>query len=372
MVVKARMFRAPGRVNLIGEHTDYNDGFVLPIAIDRETVVAAAARPDRVIRVHSTRFDETMEFDLDSPGKPMRGHWSDYVEGMARVLCGEGLELRGADLVIASTVSLGGGLSSSAALEVSVGSALLALSGLELEKKRLALAGRKAEHTYVGTKCGIMDQFIATMGKKDHALLIDCRSLEGSLVPLRLSGAAIVVCDTRVKHSLASSEYNRRHAECEEGVGLLRQALPGIRALRDVSPEDLDRHSGMLPDPILRRCRHVISENRRTVEATAALRDGRMEDMGRLMDDSHRSLRDDYQVSCSELDIMVEIARGVPGVAGSRMTGGGFGGCTVSLVAASAVEEFAQRVAAEYEKATGIEPAIFAVKAADGACELEA
>jgi galactokinase len=365
-----RIFRAPGRVNLIGEHTDYNDGFVLPMAINRDTTVAAAARPDRRVHVHSVNLQQTMEFDLDNPGPTRRGLWLDYVEGMAQTTLSAGARLSGANLVLTSDVSIGGGLSSSAALEISVGTALLGISGGSLDKIKLALAGQKAEHTYVGTKCGIMDQFIATLGKADHALLIDCRKLEGTLVPLNLDGTAIVVCDTRVRHSLATGEYNTRRAECEQGVELLRKAMPGIRALRDVSGEEFCRNEHLLPEPIRRRCRHVVTENDRTLGATRALESGDAAEMGRLMTASHRSLRDDYQVSCRELDILVDSALSVPGVFGSRMTGGGFGGCTVSLVLRGSLEQFQDAVSRKYLDATGLVPTIFPAEASDGASEI--
>ncbi len=365
-----RLFRAPGRVNLIGEHTDYNDGFVLPIAINLGITLAAAKRADRRVRVYSVNFDESAEFDLDAPGPRKRGIWLDYVEGMAQALAEKGLRLAGADLALDGDVSLGGGLSSSAALEMSTGMALLALSGLELDQKSLALAGQKAEHTYVGTKCGIMDQFIGTMGKAGHALLIDCRSLEGTLVPLRLQDTAVVVCNSKVKHSLASTEYNARRAECERGVEILRGAMPGISALRDVSLEAFRRHEDLLSEPVRRRCRHVISEDKRTLAAAKALESGAVEEVGKLMNASHDSLRDDYQVSCRELDILVETARSVPGVAGARMTGGGFGGCTVNLVRRDALEIFRSVVSEEYLRATGVSPEIFTVEAGDGAREV--
>ena len=365
-----RIFRAPGRVNLIGEHTDYNDGFVLPMAIHRGTTVAAAPRRDRVIRVHSVNLQQTAEFNLDHPGPKKRGIWLDYVEGMAQALVGAGAILSGTDLVLASDVSIGGGLSSSAALEISVGTALLAVSDAKLDKISLALAGQKAEHSYVGAKTGIMDQFIATLGKADHALLIDCRKLEATLVPLNLDGTAIVVCDSRVRHSLASGEYNTRRAECEQGVEILRGVLPGIRALRDVSVEEFGAQEHLLPEPIRRRCRHVVTEDERTLVATRALESGDVSEMGRLMSDSHRSLRDDYQVSCRELDILVESALNVPGVYGSRMTGGGFGGCTVSLVRRESLERFQDAVTREYNDATGLVPTVFPAEASDGASEI--
>ena len=367
-----RLFAAPGRVNLIGEHTDYNDGFVLPMAIDRSTLVAAARRADRRVRVHSCNMNESCEFDLDRPGPRERGRWLDYVEGVAQALESRGVRLTGADLALASDVSIGGGLSSSAALEVSVGLALAAVSGREVDPVMLALSGQQAEHQYVGAKCGIMDQFTATMGRAGHALLIDCRKLEASLIPLRLEAHAVVICDTKVRHSLAGSEYNARRAECGEAVRLLREDLPEVRALRDVSLAQFERHQRLLPEPVRRRARHVIGENGRTLAATEALAAGDIAGMGRLMAASHRSLRDDYQVSCRELDALVEISSAQPGVAGARMTGGGFGGCTVNLVRLDAVEAFRGAVSRAYEDATGILPSVFVVAASDGAKELSA
>jgi galactokinase len=367
----ARLFCAPGRVNLIGEHTDYNDGFVLPMAIDRATVVAGAPRRDRLVRAHSLNFNEHEEFDLDAGKGGQRGIWLDYVEGVARELEARGARLGGADFVIASDVPVGAGLSSSAALEVSTGYALLSLSGIEIDPKELALAAQAAEHNYVGAKVGIMDQFIAVMGRSSHALLIDCRSLETKQIPLDTSETVVAICDTRVKHKLASSEYNVRRAECERGVEILREWLPGIRALRDVSVEDFERHKEHLPEPVRRRCRHIVTENARTLRAAEALRGGDMREMGRLMFLSHESLRDDYEVSCRELDLLVEIARSIEGVRGARMTGGGFGGCTVNLVARASLDKFQEMVASEYKRATELEPFIYIAEASDGAKEID-
>jgi galactokinase len=365
-----RLFWAPGRVNLIGEHTDYNDGFVLPMAIDRGTTVAASARQDRVVRVFSSSMNESLAFDLDRPGPRQRGIWLDYVEGVAQALEARGVELIGADLAIASDISIGGGLSSSAALEVSVGKALIGVSGRQVDPITLALSGQQAEHQYVGAKCGIMDQFTATMGKAGHALLIDCRKLEAKLVPLRLRDGMVVICDSKVRHSLAASEYNVRRAECEHGVVLLREFLPGIEALRDVGAGDFERWQSRLPEPVRRRCRHVVTENGRTLAATETLASGDIEGMGRLMAASHRSLRDDYEVSCRELDVLVESASSVTGVYGARMTGGGFGGCTVNIIRSSALQNFCRTVSLDYERSTGISPSIFPVTASDGACEV--
>ena len=366
----ARLFRAPGRVNLIGEHTDYNGGFVLPMAIERETIVAAAVREDRTVRVYSVGLNEELSFDLDRPHPPQRGVWLDYVEGVAQALRSRGLKLSGADLLIDSDVPAGAGLSSSAALEISVGLALVKVSGQEIDGVTLALAGQQAEHTYVGTLCGIMDQFVAALARERHALLIDCRSLEAEPVPLDTTEAAFVIADTRVKHELSSSEYNVRRAECARGVELLQERLPGITQLRDVSPDDFRQHSDVLPDPVLRRCRHIVNENERTLAAARALRAGDLAEMGRLMYESHYSLRDDYEVSSPELDLLVELARALPGVLGARMTGGGFGGSTVSLVRRDDLEDFERALSEAYERETGQPPAVLVSEAGAGAAEV--
>lgn len=368
---EVRLFRAPGRVNLIGEHTDYNDGFVLPLAIDRDTIVAAAPRDDRRVRVLSLNVNEQEEFDLDHPGQRQRGLWLDYVEGIAQMLSESGAKLRGADLALESDVPSGAGLSSSAALEMSVGLALLSLSNVEVERVALALAGQKTEHLYVGTQSGIMDQLVVLNGRKGNALLIDCRSLETTQIPLDTSNTVVVICDTHVKHSLASSAYNTRRAECEEGVRLLREVLPDVRALRDVSFEDFEKHQDRLPDTIKRRCRHIITENARTLDAASALRSSDINEVGRLMFESHESLRDDYEVSCVELDRLVEIAAGVEGVTGARMTGGGFGGCTVNLVQRDTLATFNEKVAREYAETVNNNLSIYVAEASDGAQEIE-
>jgi galactokinase len=368
-----RLFRAPGRVNLIGEHTDYNEGFVLPMAIDRETCVAARTRDDRRVRLYSLNVDERAEFDLDAPGERERGIWLDYVEGVAHALERRGVRLRGADLAISSDVPVGAGLSSSAALEVSAGLALARLAGVEVDRVELALAGQEAEHTYVGAKVGIMDQFIAALGQTGHALLIDCRTLETRAIPVDTSETVIAICDSRVKHELSASEYNTRRAECEQGVELLRRAgLKEIRALRDVSGADLREYEGALPEVVGRRCRHVVTENARTLAAADALTRGRLAEMGQLMLASHASLSRDYEVSCRELDLLVSIAMSVSGGAtlGARMTGGGFGGCTVNLVRRDALTEFSETITREYTRATGQTPNIYVSAAGEGAGEV--
>ncbi|MFN7945371.1 MAG: galactokinase [Blastocatellia bacterium] len=366
----ARIFRAPGRVNLIGEHTDYNDGFVLPMAIDRSTFVAAAERADRLIRVYSLTLAEQFEFDPDLPPMPRRGIWPDYVEGVARVLEENGQRLTGADLLIDSEVPTGAGLSSSAALEVSAGLALLSLAGATIDRTALALAGQQAEHKYVGANVGIMDQMAAVHSRAGNAILLDCRTLAITYLPLDQPEMSVVVCDSRVRHKLASSEYNTRRAECEQGVRMLQQFLPSIQALRDVSVDEFRQYEAQLPEVIRRRCRHVITENARTLAAASALWSGRLNEMGRLMIASHQSLRDDYEVSCPELNLLVDTALGVSGVFGSRMTGGGFGGCTVSLVRNDALTAFTETITRAYQPTFGQTPGIYVVSAGEGATEL--
>ncbi len=365
-----RLFRAPGRVNLIGEHTDYNEGFVLPMAIDRGTIAAAAPRPNRILHVWSLNLQDSIKLNLDEPGTGRHGHWRDYVEGIVSALFNRGVKLTGADIALKSDVSLGGGLSSSAALEMALGMALLSVSDSPLDKLSLALAGQTAEHVYVGINCGIMDQYTSVHAKAGHAILLDCRSLEARMIPLNQGEYQIVICDSRVRHTLAASEYNQRRRDCELGVKLLTAALPGISSLRDLSTSELDSCRPILPESVFRRCRHVISENARTLKATEALAAGNMTEMGRLMSESHQSLRDDYQVSCRELDLLVESAEAQPGVLGARMTGGGFGGCTVNVVQRSRTAAFKEKVFREYQAATQITPEIFAVEPEDGACEI--
>jgi galactokinase len=368
--VRPRLFAAPGRVNLIGEHTDYNDGFVLPTAIDRCTVVAAAPRDDRRVVVSSLNISETLGFDLDGPVASRQGSWLAYVEGVARILEERGARLGGATLLLVSDVPEGAGLSSSAALEISSGLAMTAVSGIDVDRIALALAGQSAEHRFVGTMSGIMDQYVAALGRAGHALLIDCRSLEATPIPVVGAAYALVICDTGVKHSLASSAYNTRRSECERGVELLREVLPSIKALRDVSVEEIERYGHLLPEPIRSRCRHVVTENARTLAAAEALRAGDFDTMGRLMAESHRSLRDDYRVSCEELDLLVELAGGVEGAVGARMTGGGFGGCTVNFVRRDALDRFRERITRGYRDRTGRDATIYVAEIGEGAREL--
>jgi galactokinase len=357
--------RAPGRVNLIGGHTDYNDGYVLPVAIDRSVLLAASPRPDRRVIVHALDFDQRAEFFLDGIARDAEHPWSNYQRGVAWVLQSEGFTLTGLNVALTGDVPIGAGLSSSAAVEVAAAHACQVLGGLELDRVRLALLCQRAENEFVGMNCGIMDQFIAALGQRDSALLVDCRSLDYEQVPIP-AGTAVVVADTRVRRDLVDSEYNARRRECEEGVRLLQRDLPGIAALRDVSSVQFAEYQARLPDGVRQRCRHVVHENHRVLRAVAALRTGDLDTFGRLMDESHASLRNDYEVSCQELDTLAMAAWRIEGVYGSRMTGAGFGGCTVSLVAQDAVGAFREHVTAAYQAATGTAPEIYVCRAEAG------
>lgn len=364
-----RLFRSPGRVNLIGEHTDYNDGFVMPFAIDRESVVAAAPRTDSKIHAYAIDLDESIGTDLQSTARKERGNWFDYVEGTVRSLADK-FSIGGADIAFSSSVPIGGGLSSSAALEVSIGFALLSIYNANIDLKELAFAAQRAEHEFVGIRSGIMDQFASAFGKKGNAMLLDCRSLDVEYIPVEFTGASIVVCDTNVKHELASTEYNERRRECEMAVEILRSVLPEIKALRDVDEEEFAKYERLLPMPVRSRCKHVVSENARTIRAAEFFKNAALAEAGKLMFESHASLRDDYAVSCPELDTLVYSAGKVDGVYGARMTGGGFGGCTVNLLKTEAVGELRKVIERDYEKQFGSKPDFYLFHAADGASEL--
>jgi len=361
-----RIYRAPGRVNLIGEHTDYNDGFVLPAAIDLAAWVAGRARPDRTLVVRAVDLDRGASFALDDPAPTPAGDWTDYVRGVAIELALAGHRLSGADLLVASEVPIGAGLSSSAALEVAVAWALLDLAGVAPEPLAVAQLCQAAENRFVGARCGVMDQFAACHGRAGHALHLDCRTLEARAVPLP-QGVAIVVCDSLVQHALAAGEYNRRRAECEQGVAILARHRPEIRALRDATAEEIDAHRDELGDVLHRRCRHVVAESARVASAVAALVRADLAMLGTLLLASHASLRDDYAVSCPELDLLVDTAAAQPGVHGSRMMGGGFGGSTLSLVAPDAVPDVAAALGERYRRAYGKTPQVRVCHAADGA-----
>jgi galactokinase len=365
-----RIFRAPGRVNLIGEHTDYNDGFVMPAAIRFSTWAAASPRSDNTVTVHSENFSETAEFRLDDLPAKSRKNWSDYAAGVLSALQRAGHRLRGADLLIQGEVPIGSGLSSSAAFETVVAFAMVSLAGSRKpDRTELALLCQQAEREFAGVQVGIMDQFVSGHAKAGHALLLDCRSLDCELLPLPAE-PSVVICNTMVHHELAGSAYNQRRTECEAGVARLARRFEGIKALRDVTPDQLEQVREDLSPVVYRRCRHVVTENARVLDAARALIDADFEHFGALMYESHRSLRDDYEVSCKELDVMVDIARALPGVYGGRMTGGGFGGCTVNLIRNEFVNMFRAEIAARYKLATGRQPAIYITDAAEGAEEV--
>ena len=359
-----RIFRAPGRINLIGEHTDHNDGFVLPAAIDRATYVAAALRDDRRIRVGSVNFSGEFEIGLDEPIQSPHASWAKYVQGVALILERAGFQLNGADLLIESDVPIGAGLSSSAALEVSTAFALASLAGLEIDRIDLARIAQKAEHEFAGVRSGIMDQFVSANGQAGQALFLDCRSLEWSLVPV--STAQFIVCNTMTKHDLAAGEYNRRREECDAAAKFF-----GRRSLRDVSLNEFESKANEMPGVLKKRARHVISENLRVVESVEALQNGELNKFGMLIDRSHASLRDDFEVSCPELDLMAEITRKQEGVLGSRMIGGGFGGCTLSLVESVENPDFDEDVCREFQNKIGVVPEIYRFSISEGVSEID-
>jgi galactokinase len=367
----ASVYRAPGRVNLIGEHTDYNGGYVLPAAIGFSCWVGIAPRDDRKLALYSENYGEAHDAGLEELGTRGSGHWADYPLGVAWALQEAGYRLRGANIYIAGDVPLGAGLSSSAAIEVSTGYALLSVANHAIDRTKLALLCQRAENEYVGMRCGIMDQFVSCQGRAGHALMLDCRSLDYRALKLP-PPVRLVICNTMVKHKLQAGEYNVRRAECEEAVRKLASALSGIRSLRDVTFEQLAEHRSLLSDTLYRRCRHIISENQRVLDGADLFERGKTEGLRELMVASHESMRDDYEISCRELDVMVEVAGRQRGVYGARMTGGGFGGCTINFVDVEHATEFQRKVAAEYESAIGLHPDIYICEASQGAELVEA
>ena len=363
---RPQVFSAPGRVNLIGEHTDYNDGFVLPSAIGFYTRVAAGVRPDRKLAIRSTKFAESYEFELISLPQNRLATWCDYVLGVAIMLQRAGYPLCGSTLLVDGEVPIGAGLSSSAAIEVATALALSNPPGKKLPLAELAKLCQKAENEFVGARVGIMDQFVSCLAQEGHALLLDCRSLDYEMVPIP-TNVKLVICNTMVKHELSGGEYNRRRSECEQGVEILAGFYHDVHALRDVSQDQLLAHSAALPPVIYKRCLHVIEENRRVKETVRCLRLDDLQAVGTLMRESHRSLRDLYEVSCPELDIMAEAAEGLPGSIGGRMTGGGFGGCTVNLVEAVHAEAFVKAISERYRQRTEIAPETYICSPANGA-----
>ena len=354
--------RAPGRLEVLGAHTDYNEGFVTAIAIEPATVVAGARREDTLVRAWTDYGNATAQFDLRRPGEGPRGGWGDYLAGVAAELTGAGCALPGADLAIVSDVPVGGGVSSSAALEVAGALALVELAVCALDSEALALLCQRAENDFVGMRCGILDQFTSVFARVERVLCLDCRTRERRLVSMADERVRFVVCDTRKPRELVTSAYNERRAECERAATLL-----GVSALRDIDAATLAARAGELDATLLRRARHVVSENERVLAGVTALEAGDWAGLGALIDAAHLSLRDDYEVSCPELEAMRAAALDAPGCLGARLVGAGFGGCVLALVEADAVERFAAQVAPRYQRATGLTPRIFATRAADGA-----
>ena len=361
---------APGRVNLIGEHTDYNEGFVLPIAVDRYLCVAARGRSDRTVKIVAADFNDSDEFGLDNVQRDEQANWRNYPRGVAWVIQQNGIELKGIDAVVASDIPIGAGLSSSAAIEVGFALTFLHFVQVDVPRPTLAQWCQLAEHKFAGVQCGIMDQMIALLGKENHALLLDCRDLSHQLVPLP-SGIAFVVADTGVPRTLAASEYNIRRRQCEEAVRWLSETLGRpLKSLRDVTIEELGQVFNEMPEPIRRRARHVVTENNRVLDFQQAMREGALKRAGYLLLASHASLRDDYEVSCRELDAMVNALMSVDGVYGARLTGAGFGGACLAMVREDALARVLEEVPKRYAEELGQnapEPNLFAVRVSDGA-----
>jgi galactokinase len=356
----AFVIRSPGRVNLIGEHTDYNDGFVLPLAIDRAVWIALRPRADRNVLVHSLDFADSTTLALDHLA-PSNGGWAEYVKGVGWVLRETGHTLRGWEGVIAGDVPVGAGLSSSAAFELAVARAFAAVSDIPWDAAAMARLAQRAENEWVGVRCGIMDQMISAAGQAGHALLIDCRSLRTEAVPFP-PGTTVVVLDTATRRGLVDSAYNERRGQCEAAARAF-----GVAALRDVSRERFEAEADRLDEATHRRARHFVTENERTLQAAAAMRRGDAAELGRLMNASHDSLRDDFAVSSRELDVMVECGRAHAACVGIRMTGAGFGGCAVALVCGEEVQEFKSTVADRYHSIVGLAPVLYVCAATDGA-----
>ncbi|MET4106290.1 galactokinase [Hymenobacter sp. UYP22] len=345
----ALLVRAPGRVNLIGEHTDYNQGFVLPAAINKEIYFAVA--PNGLNRLRLLAFDKQERHEVEltaAPLQPGQVQWANYLMGVAAQFQQRGLPVAGFDCVFGGTIPMGAGLSSSAAVECGLAYALNKLHGYGLPPLELAQLAQKAEHEFAGVLCGLMDQFASIMSQADHVVRLDCRSLEYVYFPFDTQAAQVVLCNSGVKHNLADSEYNVRRRQCEQGVAVLRGHYPGIGSLRDVTLEQLHAHQAELDEVTYRRCRYVLEENQRVLAACSFLTAGNLSAFGQQMLASHAGLRDDYEVSCPELDALVEAATGLPGVFGSRMMGGGFGGCTINLVAPEQVENFLAEVSRRF------------------------
>lgn len=359
------IFRSPGRVNIIGEHTDYNNGFVLPAAIDKAIYVGISRREDDQIFLYSEEFKEEHNTDLVT-ALPTDKQWPNYILGVVDQLKKRGYEIHGFNLNFDGDVPVGAGLSSSAAVECSVAFALNEIFGLGIKKEELAEIGQKAEHTYAGVMCGIMDQFASVFGKEDHVIKLDCQTLEYEYVPLKLQGYKLVLLNTNVKHSLASSEYNTRREECAEGVALINEGGGNIASLRDASLEMLDQYVKPENEVVYRRCKYVVEENQRLFSACEALQNGDLKTLGQKMYGSHDGLSKEYEVSCRELDFLVDAVRANPDVLGARMMGGGFGGCTINIVKEEAIDGLVNDLKGKYSEAMGLDLAAYIAQIEDG------
>ncbi len=365
-------FSAPGRVNLIGEHTDYNEGFVLPVAIDKKIVMLGQLREDRLVQVFDLVYKTKITFSLDSLSPSKKESWANYLMGVMDEIQKAGYPLQGVNLVFTSNIPQRAGLSSSAALEVVTALTMAKLNSLEIKPLEMAHLCRRAENNFVGVACGIMDQYVSCLGQKNYALFIDCRSNDYELIPLKDPNYQIIICNSKVQRGLVDSEYNKRKEECKIATEFFKHKLNReIRALRDIAIDEYEKYQAQLPEIIARRARHVISENYRVQVGVQALREGNFSAFGQLMIESHRSLKNDYEVSCAELDLLVDLALKQEGVLGARMTGAGFGGCTVNLLKRDYVDFFKEKIKKEYKKITGINPDVYLTAPSGGAKVIE-
>ena len=370
-----KIVRAPGRVNLIGEHTDYNEGFVMPVAIDRDILIIGRKRNDKKIKLYSVDFNEFKEFDLNNLvenfDKPRIKHWSNYPAGVLYFLKKEGYDINGIECVISGNIPVGASLSSSAAFEVVTAFTAKLLYSIQISDIDLIKLAQKSENEYVGVKCGIMDQFISCVGKKGTALFLDCRNLQYEFVPLNIEGYKIVIFDTKKKRELVESAYNKRRNECEEGVEILGRFIPGIKALRDVTSQDFLKYKKYLSSDTAKRVEHVVFENERVERVKKLLAISDLTSLGKELNNSHISLRDLYEVSCFELDLLVETTLSMEGVLGSRMTGAGFGGCAISLIKEGSMDKVCNYTKEVYKSKTGIDPDIYICNSSDGVGEIK-
>ncbi len=357
--------RSPGRINLLGEHTYYNDGLVLTTAFDREILIAAKKNTDNTLRLYSTDLNESVEIKIKELQKS-ETQWANYLLGVADQFLKTGFDFEGVDVAFGGDIPLGAGLASSGAIETGFAMALRELFGFDIDTIEMAKMARKAEFEYAGGRCGIMDQFTILHSKSGKAIKIDCQSLNFDYAPFEIDGYKLILADTKVKHALASVEYNKRRKECDTAVETLKKHYPDIESLRDVTLEMLNKYSFEMDDTIYRRAKYVIEENERVRRGFEALTENDIRELGRLMYQTHAGLRDDYEVSCEELDILFDVAANDPGVIGSRMMGGGFGGCTINIVKEESVEGFMEKASEKFEKATGQKPEFYDIKTAEG------